>query len=145
MYQTILVPIDLSEETLTQKVVPHINALSQTDNPDFYFISAIYAPSFFIASKIVYSKQPIRNDDEIVQQALQTLQSMTKKFAIREEKVHCLIKAEPPRDAILEIADEVNADLIVIASRRPNFKTHLLGSTAAAVVNYAKIPVLVIR
>jgi len=145
MYQTILVPIDLSEDTLTQKVVPHINALSQTDDPDFYFISAIYAPSFFIASKIVYSKQPIRDDDEIVQQALHSLQSMTKKFAIPEEKVHCLIKAEPPRDAILEIADEVNADLIVIASRRPNFKTHLLGSTAAAVVNYAKIPVLVIR
>ncbi|WP_119711481.1 universal stress protein [Arsenophonus endosymbiont of Aleurodicus floccissimus] len=61
------------------------------------------------------------------------------------DKIHCLIKTDPPRDAILEIADEINADLIVIASRRPNFRTHLLGSTATAVVNYAKIPVLVIR
>lgn len=52
MYQTILVPIDLSEETLTQKVFPHINALSQTDNPDFYFISAIYAPSFSLLAKL---------------------------------------------------------------------------------------------
>ncbi|WP_290605943.1 universal stress protein [Arsenophonus sp. ENCA] len=112
---------------------------------DFYFISAIYAPSFFIASKIVYSKQPISDDDEIVQQALQSLQSMAKKFAIPAEKIYCLIKTDPPRDAILEIADEINADLIVIASRRPNFRTHLLGSTATAVVNYAKIPVLVIR
>ncbi|MRE16589.1 universal stress protein, partial [Escherichia coli] len=40
---------------------------------------------------------------------------------------------------------DIQADLIVIGSRRPNISTHLLGSTAAGVVRYADISVLVVR
>lgn len=50
-----------------------------------------------------------------------------------------------PRDEILTTAKDIQADLIVIGSRRPNISTHLLGSTAAGVVRYADISVLVVR
>lgn len=46
---------------------------------------------------------------------------------------------------ILEIADEMEADLIVIASHRPGLQDYFLGSTAARVVRHAKCAVHVIR
>ncbi|WP_202215019.1 universal stress protein, partial [Klebsiella pneumoniae] len=50
-----------------------------------------------------------------------------------------------PKDKILERAEAISADLIIIGSRRPSISTYLLGSTAAAVVRYAKTSVLVVR
>ena len=49
------------------------------------------------------------------------------------------------KDKILERAEAISADLIIIGSRRPSISTYLLGSTAAAVVRYAKTSVLVVR
>lgn len=50
-----------------------------------------------------------------------------------------------PKDQILKLADTIQADLIIIASHRPDMTTYLLGSNAAAVVRHAKCPVLVVR
>ena len=46
---------------------------------------------------------------------------------------------------ILDVATEIEADLIVIASHRPGFKDYYLGSTAAKVVRHAMCSVHVVR
>ncbi len=46
---------------------------------------------------------------------------------------------------ILEVADEIQADLIIIASHQPGLQDYFLGSTAAKVVRHAKCSVLVVR
>ena len=46
---------------------------------------------------------------------------------------------------ILEVADEKQVDLIIIASHQPGLKDYFLGSTAAKVVRHAQCSVLVIR
>ncbi len=46
---------------------------------------------------------------------------------------------------ILDVADEKQVDLIIIASHRPGLQDYFLGSTAAKVVRHAKCSVLVIR
>ena len=46
---------------------------------------------------------------------------------------------------ILTVADEIEADLIVIASHRPGLEDYFLGSVAAKVVRHAKCSVLVMR
>ena len=43
------------------------------------------------------------------------------------------------------MADETNADLIVMASHRPELKDFLLGPNAARVVRHANCSVLVVR
>ncbi|MGY6707866.1 MAG: universal stress protein [Rhizobiaceae bacterium] len=50
-----------------------------------------------------------------------------------------------PATAILAVAGERNADVIVIASHRPGLQDFFLGSTAARVVRHAKCSVHVIR
>ena len=46
---------------------------------------------------------------------------------------------------ILEVAQEKNAELIIIASNRPGFREFYLGSTAAKVVRHAACSVHVMR
>jgi len=55
-----------------------------------------------------------------------------------------ILTGQAPR-AILDTADQVRADLIMIASHRPGLSDYLLGSTAARVVRHATCSVLVIR
>lgn len=53
---------------------------------------------------------------------------------------------EPAADAILNAADARGADLIVVGCRGlGQFKELLLGSTSDRVIQYAKVPVLVVR
>lgn len=46
---------------------------------------------------------------------------------------------------IVQIADEAEADLIVLASHRPGMKDYLIGANAVHVVRHAPCSVLVIR
>ena len=46
---------------------------------------------------------------------------------------------------IVELAKEMDADLVVMVSHRPELKDFLLGPNAARVVRHAECPVLVIR
>ncbi len=48
-------------------------------------------------------------------------------------------------NTILDVAEEKEVDLIIVASHRPGLQDYFLGSTAAKVVRHAKCSVLVIR
>ena len=55
------------------------------------------------------------------------------------------IRSGRPHHAIVNLADEIGADLILIASPDPGPRDALLGSTAASVVRHAKCSVQVAR
>jgi nucleotide-binding universal stress UspA family protein len=55
------------------------------------------------------------------------------------------VRAGHSYNTILDVADEKQVDLIIIASHRPGLQDYFLGSTAAKVVRHAKCSVLVIR
>eukprot|EP01013_Petalomonas_cantuscygni_P003460 TRINITY_DN13649_c0_g1_i1.p3 TRINITY_DN13649_c0_g1~~TRINITY_DN13649_c0_g1_i1.p3 ORF type:complete len:137 (+),score=33.58 TRINITY_DN13649_c0_g1_i1:120-530(+) len=55
------------------------------------------------------------------------------------------LRSGPPAREILGCAKEQGADLIIIASHRPDFSNYLLGSTADRVVRHAACSVLVRR
>ena len=46
---------------------------------------------------------------------------------------------------ILEVAERCGADLIVLASHRPEMKDYLLGANASRVVRHARCSVMVVR
>lgn len=55
------------------------------------------------------------------------------------------IRAGRPHHAIVKLAEEIGADLILIGSHDPGLRDYFLGSTAASVVRHAKCSVLVAR
>ena len=73
---------------------------------------------------------------------LQVLSFIAKNLGVKP--VLHLAKGDPA-DVIIETADKIKADLIVMTSHRPAMRTYFLGSNAGHVVRYAKCSVLVVR
>ncbi len=63
-----------------------------------------------------------------------------------EKQATILLREGNPRQEILSVADEIDADVIVMTSNgRSNIKEHLIGSVAEHIVRFSKRPVLVIK
>ena len=60
-------------------------------------------------------------------------------------KMDVVVRTGHSYSTILDVAEEISADLIIIASHRPGLQDYFLGSTAAKVVRHAPCSVLVVR
>ena len=67
------------------------------------------------------------------------------KSGIEPSRISSVVRQGGIYHEILEEAQAINADLIVMSSHRPAMKTYFLGSNAGHVVRYAKCSVLVVR
>lgn len=145
MYKTILVPIDVSEDDLTELVISHVNELQKISGASVHFL-AVTAP---ISTYFRYGRTMIPTDfpdDEKQAEAMaKELKQKIKLFSIPEDKIHSYSSIGSVKDCILDTAEKINADLIILGSRRPSMSTYLLGSNAASVVRYAKTSVMIIR
>lgn len=142
MYKKILVPIDILENDLTQKVIPHLECLAKLSNADVIFFHVLP-----IASAIVnaYSFGFDEFKDKATVQTEQAFHRLLDTINLPRENLSFSIAFGNPRDEILSIANEIKPDLIILGSRRPNITTHLLGSNASGVVRGAQTSVLVVR
>lgn len=86
--------------------------------------------------------------DESMQAAVKDILEEAARFA-SESGVECETRHIPnryPADAIIETAQDVGADLIVMASHgRRGFRKMLLGSQTTEVLTASTVPVLVVR
>lgn len=99
--------------------------------------------SFYGMGSLPVGHYPSEKDR--LQHAEAGLRQVAAQFNLPEDRVHCTIAIGAPRDRILLQAEEIGADLIIVASHRPDITTYLLGSTAASVVRHASTAVLVVR
>lgn len=144
MYKTILIPIDISEESLVNLVKPHIEFLAQQENATIHFISVIPSYSFYSTFGLAYTTH-LPDPRDMNESAMKVLTETTSSFKLPEGRIKYHVAVGSPKDQILKLADAINADLIVVGSRRPSISTYLLGSTSSAIVGYAKTSVMVIR
>lgn len=142
MYNKILVPIDLLEDELTQKVIPHVECLAKLSNAEVIFFHTLPVASAIVNA---YSFGFDEFKDKATVQTEQWLHKLMASINLPQEKLSFSIAFGNPRDEILHIAEELKPDLIILGSRRPNITTHLLGSNAAGVVRSAQTSVLVVR
>lgn len=136
MYKRIIVPVDMSQIEKGEKILRRAMALRDeggsivllniTENLPGYL--TIEVPADFI--------------DKNVADATERLKALDAACGAQAE---IMVKVGGPADQILKLADETGADLIIVASHRPNFSNYLLGATADRVVRHAKCSVLVDR
>jgi len=77
--------------------------------------------------------------------AKEELAALAKKMSIDRQHIHLYILSGNIHDRVIELADDLKAEAIIIGSRNPDIQTHLLGSDAASIVRYVHVPVFVIR
>lgn len=142
MYKTILVPIDLTEDELTSKAVRHAVNLAKQSGAKIHLIHVLPISSAIINA---YALGYMEIKDRATVKAGEDMQILMDTIDLPLSDVNYTITFGSPRDEVINTAKDINADIIVIGSRRPNISTHLLGSTAAGIVRYADTSVLVVR
>jgi nucleotide-binding universal stress UspA family protein len=140
MYDILLVPIDFEHK---ERIKPMITAARALGNKGCRIVlanifenSSLYATSDFET----YHNRDL--DLETQRKAYLDLEQIADQFDLPPD---IQIGRGHPAKEILEIAETIKANVIVIASHKPGWQDYLIGSTATRIVSHANCAVHVIR
>ena len=149
-YKKILVPHDGTE--MSDKSLLHAATLALLSKGEVVILNVVdehaVPPSTLLS---FLNEKGVGNAKENLRQ---TLESAGKRFLEekirickekRVENVSYTLKVGKPTDEIVNAAEELDADLIVMASSRISSLVHVLGSTARKVIDSTKRPVLIVH
>jgi nucleotide-binding universal stress UspA family protein len=136
MFNTILVPIDMAH-VAEGKANIDIAVKQAAAGAKIILLNVVEDIPNWAAVEL-----PANLIDKSLQAAQNELQAIVKASGIPMEAE---TRTGHSYKTILDVAEEKQVDLIVIASHRPGLQDYFLGSTAAKVVRHAKCSVLVIR
>lgn len=138
-YRTILLAVDLSEEA--DPVAERAHSISQANAAQLHVVHIIEPLSFAYGGDIPMDFSGIQ--DEIQKQAETQLNNFAERFGIAANHRHLILGR--PENEIHALAEELNADLIVLGSHGRSGLALLLGSTANGVLHGASCDVLAVR
>jgi universal stress protein A len=146
-FKRILVPIDFSEHS-TRTVSSAIN-LASRDNATIQLLHVFRIGDYVVtpfARRQHHSKVDPSRLGVAEQEARENLAAFKQQVESRGIKAEAYLRVGYPFDEIVQMADHLNVDLIVIGSHGCSGMTRLLvGSTAERVVEHAPCPVLVVK
>jgi len=142
MYQQVLLPVDLNDESSWRKALPTALGCCEAFGAKLHVVTVVpdlklplvasYFPADFEAkARAEIERQLQRFVDAHVPKALGA--------------THAVLSGGTVYEQILAAAHAQAADLIVIGAHRPELKDYLLGPNAARVVRHASQSVWVVR
>lgn len=141
MFKTILLPIDLSSEASWTKALPTALEMMREKDAELHVVAVL--PDFGMPIVEGYFKEGYE-EEALVGFGRKLAEWVSKHVpegvTVHPHVLHGTIYAE-----ILRAAKELSADMIVLASHRPELSDYLLGPNAARVVRHANQSVLVVR
>ena len=139
MFKKVLVPIDLSHEQKTEALLRAAKSIADQNDCELTLINVIaQVPSY------VEVEMPSDLEAKVGSEVSRRLQGLVEKFSLPASSDIKVVNGNAPHE-IVELAEEIGADLILIASHQPEFSDYLLGSVSAKVVRHARCSVLVLR
>lgn len=140
MFKTILVPIDLAEVEAAQTAVEKAVELAKGAGGS---VRLIYVRPIVPVTYMEF--MPPAFDEMQQDEAEKKLAAIAAKVDLPTERVSAIVRLGSVYNEILDEAERIGADLVVIGSHRPSMATYLLGSNASTIVRHAKCSVLVVR
>ena len=142
MYKSILVPVDMAEDSFSDKAIKHARGVL-TEGGRLHFLRVI--PGFQMP--LVGSFFPEDAFDKVIKEAEKRLAEHIQLQLGETPLDYKLYTLEgKPADLIVRSAEKLEVDLIVMASHKHSrIEKTVLGSIAAKVAGRAKMPVLVIK
>lgn len=113
MNRTILVPIDISDSELTQRVISHVEAEAKIDDAEVHFLTVIPSLPYYASLGLAYSAELPAMDD-LKAEAKSQLEEIIKKFKLPTDRVHVHVEEGSPKDRILELAKKIPAHMIIM-------------------------------
>ena len=142
MYRTILLPIDLNHEASWQQALPVASKLAQSGGGALHLLAI--APDYGLS--MVSSYFPEDFERSVLQRMEAELHAFVAKHIpdLPTDRVH--LAHGHIASVILETAEAIGADLIVMASHQPDeLRDFIVGSKADRVVHRSPVSVLVVR
>jgi nucleotide-binding universal stress UspA family protein len=140
MYKQILVPIDLSDPDLAKPAVATAVEMAQSAGGSVRLINVLPMTPVMLAEYV-----PPDFDVQQRKSSEEALAIVARECGLDSARVSFTVRQGGIYHEVLEEANAIGADLIVMSSHRPAMRTYFLGSNAGHVVRYAKCSVLVVR
>jgi nucleotide-binding universal stress UspA family protein len=143
MYKQILVPVDLSDPELAKPALATAVMMADQSGGTVRLINIMPLTPVMLAEYV-----PPDFEAQQRKSAEEALAIVTKETGLDSSRVSATVRQGGVYQEILEEANAIKADLIVMTSHRPQrpaVRTYFLGSNAGHVVRYAKCSVLVVR
>ena len=140
MIQNILVPVDLSHAQDTDALIRMAGTLGAG--------AAVKVHLLYVDQSLIHRAGYPHLDEGSYeahrQQAEQTLQGVIDTLpAPLQGEYHC--REGIAHDQILETAEQLGVDAIVMMARKPGLRSYFIGSTAERVVRHAHCSVFIVR
>ena len=140
MYKTILLPIDLAQESSWNKALPVAVSLCEAYGAALHLVTVV--PD--LAHGMVRQYFPDDYEEKIKEGAHANMQAfIAEHLAGQNATGH--ITHGPIYQRIIETAGKLGVDLIVMGSHRPELADYLIGPNAARVVRHTACSVMVVR
>ena len=138
MFSSILLPIDIDSEASWSKALPA--ALRMLDEGGSLHVLNVFPDMSRVANyfAIDFEKEALHKLGERLSEWVRT--QAPKGIDVHPHVMHGRIYSE-----IIDAADRLNVDAIVMASHRPEMTDYLIGPNAGRVVSHAKQSVFVVR
>jgi nucleotide-binding universal stress UspA family protein len=141
MYRNLLLPVDLSDKHSWRKALPTALALNQTFQATLHVMTVV--PEFGLPMVAQYF--PPDYEAKMHEHVATQLKDFIAEQVPEDVAVKRIVAAGKIYQQILHMAQDIEADLIVMGSHRPELSDYLLGPNAARVVRHANCSVMVVR
>ncbi len=140
MYKTILLPIDLAQDSSWKKALPVAVSLCETYGAALHLVTVI--PD--LAHGMVRQYFPEDYEEKLKQGTHDNMRDFIAEHLAGQDVTSHIVHG-PIYQRIIETAEETGADLIVMGSHRPELADYLIGPNAARVVRHTACSVMVVR
>lgn len=140
-YNNIVIPVDLDHDSSWRRALPDAIEYARNNDATLHVVTVV--PNADIPAIAVHLPDGI--DSHIRQDGLESLMQLISQQVPENIVVKAMVGQGRIHKEILRMATTVDADLIIMASHRPEFKDYLIGANASHVMRHAECSVLVVR
>ena len=141
MFTSFLLPVDLNSEASWRKALPAAVKLAQDNGAMLHLLTVV--PEFGLPMVAAYF--PPDYEARMIETARDALERFCAEHIPAALKAQAHVAHGTIYREILDHADRIGADVIVMASHRPEMSDYLLGPNAARVARHARQSVFIVR
>jgi len=141
MSKRFLCAIDLTHEDDAKALLTEAGRLARLEGAALSVVTVLpdYG-STFVGS--FFKQGTLKNASESAQEALH---QMERELLSDLAPVQSIVVVGSAYEKVLEAAETVSADLVIVGAHKPDFATRVIGPNAARIPRYAQTSVLVVR
>jgi len=141
VFKRIVIPIDLSDKHSMKAVLPIALQFVNNFGSKLHFLHII--PDF--GMKIIEDYLPKHWIKDQKNKYEHQIKEIIKQYIPQEITVDFHVGRGAVYDEVIQYANEIKADLIMVSAVRPQLRDYMLGPNASKIVRHAGITVMVVR